>query len=114
MRRLRPGLPLRLFTPPEPERDAPLRRPTAPDAPPDEAHAWAGFRLFLRCVDRRFWSWQPEFEALGNLRERRKREVFYQINRSTVENQIRANEQALEKTFLGSKVLEGEMAPWIR
>jgi len=26
---------------------------------------------------------------------------------------MRANDQALEKTFLGTKVLEGEMAPWI-
>jgi len=69
--------------------------------------------LFLRCADRRFWSWQPGFEALGNLPERRAREVFYQFNRNTVENRMRANDQALEKTFLGTKVLEGEMAPWI-
>ena len=80
----------------------------------DTVDAWRSFRLFLRCVDRRFWCWR---ERIGNEVPSHSptelRRLFFEGNRGRLQNAIRANERGLDEFFLGQKVLEGEMWPWM-
>lgn len=76
--------------------------------------AWASFRLFLRCVDSRYWQWQERFLPRAEHGETvRKRCIFLEANTDTIKNHIRANEQELEKAYLGQKALDGEVWPWM-
>ncbi|HEX9735307.1 MAG TPA: hypothetical protein VGG06_25345 [Thermoanaerobaculia bacterium] len=80
----------------------------------DDIHAWAAFRLLLLCVDRRFWRWLPRFEDLSpELPGFKRRRAFFENNRDTLRNRIQNNEKQLAKSFLGTKVLEGEVHPWL-
>ena len=80
----------------------------------DDVSACAAFRLFLRCVDRRFWLWWRRFEELlPELPSFRVRRAFFENNRDTIKNRIRENEKTLDKVFLGTKVLAGEVDPWL-
>lgn len=80
----------------------------------DDVEAWAAFRLLLRCADRRFWLWQTPFEKLpressGFMRRR----AFFENNRDTLKNRIKKNEELFSKSFLGTRILSGEMHPWL-
>jgi len=81
----------------------------------DKVRAWACFKLFLKCVDRRFSLWEPEFvneECLKNTRmEERVR--FLRLNHNEVQNHIKENEKKRKETFLGEKVLKDKVWPWM-
>ena len=76
--------------------------------------SWAAFRLFFKCVDRRFWLWGPElFEASQPLEAAR---LHYLSSRLTIAEAAKKNEKnelKLQEQFLGEKVLEGKVWPWM-
>jgi hypothetical protein len=78
----------------------------------DRVRAWAGFRLFLCCVDRRFWIWRSEI--LGREKLTEWKNEAYRINRGTVEDSIKKSDEQLKKTFVGQAVKENELWPWMK
>ena len=81
----------------------------------DEDHrvnAWAAFRIFLRCVDQRFWIWGEEMIRGGKLPEWKTE--AYLINKGTIKESIKKNGEKLKKTFVGHEVKENEIWPWMK
>jgi hypothetical protein len=80
----------------------------------DDVMAWAAFRLFLRCVDSRFWLWQEEAraEAQGSP-QLAKRIAFLADNSDTIRNRIRKNEKDLRNHLFGQKTKPGQAWPWM-
>lgn len=78
----------------------------------DDAEAWAAFRLFLKCADRRFWNWRTEM-LQNTLARSDQRLVFLMANHDKVMNTIKKNEEQMGKEFLASKVQERECWPWM-
>jgi hypothetical protein len=78
----------------------------------DDVHAWAGFRLFLRCADRRFWIWRDELQnrAPFSYTDKRKRYLSSQTN--CIEKRMKEVDGALAKVFLAGRVLAGQVWPW--
>ncbi len=76
--------------------------------------AWRCFRLFLQCVDRRFWLWQKD--VLNETSSPITYLSFLEDNKETIRNSIRKNEKQLEKHFLGHKipVPQHQVWPWIK
>jgi hypothetical protein len=66
------------------------------------------FRLFLKCVDSRFYGFTddvlPRASAL--------RRVFFDSSLDEVRRAITSNEKDLREQFLGQKVLDGQVWPW--
>lgn len=80
----------------------------------DDVTAWASFRLFLQCVDIRFWLWRQHIETeCCESDSHEKFCVFLQDNMYTVKNRIRTNEKDLRKKYLGYKILTGQIYPWM-
>ena len=81
----------------------------------DDIQAWAAFRLFLKCVDSRFWHWQLEIEcALSNNSEQYQYRKTFQVNNlDTIKNRIQENEKSLREKLLRHKVMEHEAWPWM-
>ena len=80
----------------------------------DDVEAWASFRLFLRCVDRRFWIWRSAIEDAApgeTYTDSRRRFLEYEI--SSVKEATQKNEQALKKTLLAGRVLQSQISPWL-
>jgi hypothetical protein len=81
----------------------------------DDLVAWAAFRLFLQCVDSRFWLWQQdvqsEIENSGAQLE--KRLAFFDDNSHTLEQRIRKKEETLKKHLFGQKILSNQAWPWM-
>jgi hypothetical protein len=80
----------------------------------DEVRAWAAFRLFLQCVDRRFWVWRSEIEQNSPVEiysDRRRRFLLFQED--ALERILKKNESTWKKTFLGHRVLDREAWPWL-
>jgi len=76
--------------------------------------AQVAFQLLLRCADRRFWIWHERFESpTFEDSELAMRRTFFQNNYETLRNRMQANEETLEQNLLGTKVLPGEVAPWL-
>lgn len=78
----------------------------------DSVDAWSAFRLFLRCVDRRFWLWKDQYL---NYDMPKKHLIFFEDNQMTIQNSIRKNEKKslhLTKRFLGHKIAERQAWPW--
>lgn len=74
--------------------------------------AWRSFRLFLQCVDKRFWLWQKNiFDS--NLSQKVK-EDFFEYNRQTIKNSIIKNEKLLEEYFLGQKIQQRQVFPFLK
>jgi len=76
--------------------------------------AWRSFRLFLHCVDSRFWFWRDQFgtEQAG---QSNTRTLFIEDNHDTIKNRIKKNEEPLNRNFLGQKLLQGQQVwPWTR
>jgi hypothetical protein len=69
------------------------------------------FRIFLRCVDRRFWSWQKKTEKTLSLTEQKM--MFFESNIEKIKNKCRKNEEKLKKTFLNQRVLKDKCWPWL-
>lgn len=81
-------------------------------APPNDIEAWAAFRLFLRCVDQRFWLW---YEAMVNEKEAvpSARRSFIDDNVDRIKQRARKNQRKIEKQFLGHEVKHRELWPWM-
>ena len=77
-------------------------------------HAWAAFRLLLRCVDRRFWTWQNELSNILRRDDSNCRLIFLKNNKDTLNNSIKKNEKAMTENFLATKVLDNQAWPWMR
>ncbi len=78
-----------------------------------DVHAWAAFRLLLKCADRRFWIWQERILSDILCSDINRRLIFLKNNISTLHNSIKQNEKALAENFLGTKVLDNQVWPWI-
>lgn len=80
----------------------------------DTVDSWRSLRLFLRCADRRFWCWREMIEdQASSCLQLQLRRQFLDQNMNTLRNAIGRNEVELETSFLGQKVLDGEMWPWM-
>lgn len=80
----------------------------------DDVTAWSSFRLFLQCVDSRFWYWQRQIKAeYSESNFYQKRCLFMKDNLDEVKNRIKKNENPLREKFLGHKVLVGQACPWM-
>lgn len=80
----------------------------------DDTNAWAAFRLFLHCVDGRFWLWQREARASAEDRRQLARRIaFLKDNSHTIENRIRKNEKPLSKHLFGQKAMADQVWPWM-
>jgi len=80
----------------------------------DDVTAWASFRLFLQCIDTRFWFWRQDSEAAvgdGNVGVQRR--MFLRDNMESIRKSIRDNEKDLAEQFLGHKILNGQVWPWM-
>lgn len=78
----------------------------------EDLPAWSAFRIFLSCVDSRFWHWLPDLEP--DLCINPARHEFFQSNIDTIKNRIHKNEKPLrENYFIMHKVLQGEVWPWL-
>jgi len=76
--------------------------------------AWSAFRLFLRCVDGRFWIWYAEIkEAYLESPNFEHHWQFIEINWETIRNKIRKNEDSFEKQLFGQKILQNQAWPWM-
>ncbi len=77
--------------------------------------AWAAFRLFLRCVDRRFWLWGEEM--IYSLEVPYERFEHYRACRESIVKAIKENEEKspfeLKKHLVGWKVQENQLWPWL-
>lgn len=81
----------------------------------DNVKAWACYKLFLKCVDRRFLIWEPEFvneESVKNM-QIEERVKFLRLNQNELKKHIEANEKRRRETFLGEKVLKDKVWPWM-
>lgn len=76
----------------------------------DLDNAWAAFRLFLRCVDRRCWLWSRH--ELATKQAGALKEAFFELNIHTIERACKENEKKLSESFLCCKVNDG-LSPWI-
>uniref|UniRef100_UPI00405719D0 hypothetical protein n=1 Tax=Candidatus Electronema sp. TaxID=2698783 RepID=UPI00405719D0 len=77
--------------------------------------AWAAFRLFLRCVDRRFWLWGEEM--IYSLEVPYERFEHYRACRDSIMKATRENEKnhfKLQENLVGCKVQENQLWPWLR
>lgn len=78
------------------------------------AKSFAAFRLFLRCVDRRFYAWKGEI--LRKVRRSRyteqRRVGFLESNHREIEKAIENNEKDLEKHFLHLNIPDTHFSPW--
>jgi hypothetical protein len=80
----------------------------------DDTVAWASYRLFLRCVDSRFWFWREKVEAdAGGTGIDPKREVFFNCNQEDLRNAIKSNEKDMSEQFLGQKIKKRQVWPWL-
>ncbi len=81
---------------------------------PDDLGGWAAFRIFLQCVDRRFWLWGPtSVRTLCTLESRRS---HYLANRRAIVAAARRNERdtlKLHERLVGESVLNGKAWPWM-
>ncbi|PWB47084.1 MAG: hypothetical protein C3F18_12260 [Nitrosomonadales bacterium] len=77
----------------------------------DRCEAWAAFRLFLHCVDRRFWLWFSDSD-LGKI-EPWKHDAIT-MNLGAIESTCKSNEKNWQDSFLGQKVKPDELWPWMR
>lgn len=76
--------------------------------------SFAAFRLFLRCVDRRYWAWGPEAREVvskSSLTGRR-RLRFLIANQGEIEKAIEDREKGLDKSFLCLNIPTERFSPW--
>uniref|UniRef100_B8HS68 NACHT domain-containing protein n=1 Tax=Cyanothece sp. (strain PCC 7425 / ATCC 29141) TaxID=395961 RepID=B8HS68_CYAP4 len=80
----------------------------------DDVTAWTSFRLFLQCVDTRFWFWRQQVEVEYFETDFYKNfSVFLKDNLDTIKNRIKTNEKTLREKYLGHKILVGQAYPWM-
>lgn len=80
----------------------------------NDIKAWAAFRLFLHCVDRRFWLWNLDMiNQVGRDMISEKRYRFYKANIDTIERSSKNNEKSLANQLFGQKTMPGQVWPWL-
>lgn len=80
----------------------------------DDEVAWACFKLFLKCADRRYWMWKDDFlNDSHNDTMKQKRLMFLSLNQDEIKNSIKENEKKRSETFLGEKMLKNQTWPWM-
>jgi hypothetical protein len=79
----------------------------------DKLSAWAAFRLFLRCADRRFHVWVEARKATVSELPRLWRQHLA-LNHQDICNAAGSNENRLDKTLFAVKISRDEVAPWYR
>jgi hypothetical protein len=80
----------------------------------DDVSAWAAYRLFVRCVDTRFWFWRETIEKeIDTTKIKKPRQDFLENNVENIQNAIRNNESELAEQFLGQKVMKRQVWPWM-
>ena len=80
----------------------------------EDLRAWAAFRLFLRCVDRRFWLWGPEMIESSAVAGQRI--LHYNANRGQIRKAAAENEKnalKLGKRLVGCDIKEDQVWPWM-
>jgi hypothetical protein len=79
----------------------------------DPVEAWAAFRLFLRCVDRRFYCWG---DAMRNATLNVPELWHYQmdINDQDIQRAAEKNEGSLSDILFGLRTSKNEIALWYR
>ncbi|HXO25836.1 MAG TPA: hypothetical protein VOA80_00685 [Thermoanaerobaculia bacterium] len=81
----------------------------------DREEAWAAFRLFLRCVDRRWLLWSGEelqqAAASGDFQARNRHLI---LNRHDVVRKIKARAEAAGKRLCGQDLPASDLLPWKR
>ena len=81
----------------------------------DDILAWAAFRLFLQCVDSRFWFWQQDVQSeVGDNAQLERRLAFLKSNSGTIEKRVRKNEKGLTENLFGQKARQNQAWPWIQ
>jgi len=79
----------------------------------DPVEAWAAFRLFLRCVDRRFYHWGDAMRnATLDLPLLWHQQV--NINDQDIRRAAEKNEGKLSESLFGLRISKNELAPWYR
>ncbi|MSM38675.1 MAG: TIR domain-containing protein [Geobacter sp.] len=78
----------------------------------DRVKSWAAFRLFLRCVDKRFWIWGYSLIYIDKLPDWKT--DAYKANIGTIMGAIKENEKKLKDTFIGHEVKENQLWPWMK
>ncbi len=73
----------------------------------ERVRAWSYFKLFLLCVDRRFWLWKDNFIGNNSSENLQKNYLnFFEDNMNKIENYIKKNEKDLQKYFLCYRLSE--------
>lgn len=79
-----------------------------------ETKAWAAFRLFLECVDSRFYQWADAvLRDTAHLEGAHPRMSFLRQQWSEIEKRAENNEKELVKTYLTEKILDNSAWPWM-
>ncbi|MCK4763316.1 MAG: hypothetical protein KAW12_14050 [Candidatus Aminicenantes bacterium] len=79
----------------------------------DAGKAWASFKLFLKCVDRRCNIWKKDImKKYQTSPSYENRELFLDLNKSEIKRAIEKNEEALKDTCFGIKISR-DIAPWM-
>jgi hypothetical protein len=76
--------------------------------------AWSHFRLFARCVDRRYWLWEKD--VVSNISDHphlNRNLEFLEDNKNNIQNSIRTNEKPHKESFLGQKIQDRQVWPWL-
>ncbi len=80
----------------------------------DDIASWAAFRLFLRCVDSRYWYWRsPSSPDDSTDAAWNRRLHFLEANKEAIKRHAQENEKPLTEEFLAQKVLKGDVWPWL-
>jgi hypothetical protein len=79
----------------------------------DSVEAWAAFRLFLRCVDRRFYLWGEAMNtSIPDLPRLWQEQLA--LNDQDIRHAAERNEERLAETLFGLRISRDEVAPWYR
>ena len=70
--------------------------------------ALGAFRMFLRCVDSRYVWWREDHAEISE-----RRRSFLMSADDDIESAITKNEEKLRKEFIGMRVLERQVWPWL-
>ncbi|WP_320041920.1 NACHT domain-containing protein [uncultured Desulfobacter sp.] len=79
----------------------------------DNLYAWAAFRLFRRCIDRRFWLWGPEKVAIA---KKTNRVDYFNCNKLDLQKNAIKNEKdklKLNNRMIFSDTLNNQTWPWM-
>lgn len=77
----------------------------------DRLKAWTSFRLFLKCVDRRYWIWKTEVTDIAT-------PLDWKVNiligyQGSIKEACKKNEKKLKDKFITHNVNERQTWPWM-